>query len=126
MSDAIDRVPGTNSSRAAERVAATTPTGLRLKREDETAFSYEDQVDIHPAWRLQHGADELDLSLAMIRALIAQELPPEAIEALISYAPLGDLSGAGVLCDRVEQKGQDTVLWLNTMSLAQALERAAI
>lgn len=124
MSDSIDRVPAP-TNRSTERVTAPSPAGLRLKREDEAAFSYEDQVDIHPAWRLQHGSSELDLSLAMIRALIAEELPPEAIEALMAYAPLGDLSNAEFWCDRVEQKGEETVLWFSTMTLAQALERAA-
>ena len=124
MSDPIDQITGTGP-RSTERITATARANMRLKKDEDSGFSYEDQVDIHPSWRLQNTASELDLSLAMIRALIAEELPSEAIEALMSYAPLGDLSDAAMWCDRVEQKGMETIVWPNNMSLDQALERAA-
>lgn len=124
MSDTIDNIPATGP-RSTERISASNRTGLRLKKEDDPDLSYEDQVDIHPAWRIQNSPSELDLSLAMIRALIAEELPPEAIEALMSYAPLGDLSDAAAWCDRVEQKGMDIIRWPSGLNLAQALENAA-
>lgn len=124
MSDPIDQIPATGP-RATERISGSNRPGLRLKKDDDSHSSYEDQVDIHPAWRMQNSPSELDLSIAMIRALIAEELPPEAIEALMSYAPLGDLTDAGFWCDRVEQKGMDIIRWPSGLSLAQALERAA-
>lgn len=124
MSDPIDRI-SSNTTRATERISASNQSGLRLKRDDDNMSAYEDQVDIHPAWRMQNDASELALSIAMIRALVAGELPPEAISALETYAPLGDMELGEYWCDRVEQKGHDTVLWLNTMTLSQALERAA-
>jgi hypothetical protein len=69
--------------------------------------------------------EELSLSLSIIRALIAQDLPPEVGIALSSFAELGDLSDALPLCDRIGKKGQDHIRWPNTVTLRQALEQAA-
>lgn len=123
MSDAIDRVPGPTSPRSAERVTAPASLNLRLRQEDDSGFSYEDRVEIDASRDLV--GDILELSIAMIRALIAGELPEEAVQSLETYAPLGNLTDKEAQCDRVEQKGMETIPWPSTVTLAQALERAA-
>lgn len=125
MEDAVDRIKRMMPQRPAERVAAPSRVTRTRRDHEEEGFTYEDQVDIAPAEHLQNAPDEIDLSLEMIRAVIRNELPPEAIEALSGFAPIGDLSDAYETCDRVEQKGQDFISWPNTKSLAQALAFAA-
>lgn len=125
MSDSIDRLAGLNATRTTERIAGSNPSGLRLKQDGPAANPHDDQVDIHPAWRVQNGAGELTLSLAIIRALLADELPKDVVDALKAYASFGELENASFWCDRIEQKGQDHVMWFSTMTLAQTLERMA-
>ncbi len=123
MSDSIDlaqRIPP--AGRRSERVEGVVAVHPRKQDDDAPP---EDHVDIAPGRHLQSVSDHLDLSLAMIRALVQEELPPEAIEALESFAPLGDLQDALEHCTRVEQKGQDFIEWPNTLTLGQALERSA-
>lgn len=127
MEDSIDRIRRLQPQRQTERISAPAPVQrARREHEEEDDFSYEDQVDIAPAEHLQQGPEVIDLSLEMIRALINRELPDEAIEALQSFAPLGDISEVHLdLCLRVEQKGQDFVAWNSQQSLVQALMVAA-
>jgi hypothetical protein len=122
MSDSIDRTQPIKS-RFPERVEAVSPAHARKREEEE--FVFEDKIDIAPGRHLQNVSDHLDLSLAMIRALVNDELPQEAVDALAGFAPLGDLSDALEHCDRVEQTGVDYIEWPNTLTLAQALERSA-
>lgn len=124
MSDSIDRITGAGTPRAAERVAAPSALRPRLQREEDSGFSYEDRVDIAVSGAV--AGDVLDISVAMVRALIAGTLPEEAVKALAGYAPLGDLDGKEELCDRLDQKAVESFPWPASASLAQALERAAI
>lgn len=125
MDDSIDRIRRVMPQRAAERVAGIAAAGPRKRESEGEGFSYEDRVDIAPAQHLQNAPDVIDLSLEMIRALIAGELPVEAIEALEAFAPIGTLDDARDNCLRVEQKGQDFIPWHSSRSLTQALELAA-
>jgi hypothetical protein len=126
MDEPIDSVKRSNAiTSGPARIGAAKPAAP-VKREHEGGdFVFEDKLDISPEAHLASGPDQIDLSLEMIRALIAGELPEEAITALESFAPIGDLGGASELCDRVQSKPADFITWEKTQSLAQALAIAA-
>ena len=125
MEDSIDSVKRILPQRSAERVAAPARISPVRRDHEEEGFTFEDQIDIAPITHLQNAPDEIDLSLEMIRALIAGELPPEAVEALSGFAPIGDLKDGIENCDRVQQKGQDFITWPSAKSLTQSLAFAA-
>lgn len=127
MSDFITRSPSVPPvGRGSERVSAANPaTQVRKQREEEGDFSFEDKVDIAPAEHMREAPEEIDLSLGMVRALLSGEMPPEVVQALSNFAPLGDLKYAEENCQRIEHKGGNSVAWPNTISLTQALETAA-
>lgn len=125
MEDSVDRIRRIDPQRPAERVTAPARINPVRRDHEEDGFTFEDQIDIAPVEHLQNAPEEIDLSLDMIRALIAGELPPEAIEALSGFAPIGDLKDGPANCDRVQQKGQDFISWPSAKSLTQALAFAA-
>ena len=123
MNDGVSRPPNISSRF----------TGLGPRSSGEIDRQKHEQVNKTPSGTDEQAGrhsemvppEELSLSLSILRALIAQELPPEVTIALSGFAEIGDLTGAGALCDRVEQKREDHIRWPNTMSLRQALELAA-
>jgi len=122
----IDNPSGISPLRSTERVTAAKPVqGPNKRRDDPADFSFEDKVEIATPAETPPALEEIDLSVAMIRALINKELPPETTEALMNFAPLGDLSDALIWCDRIDQKQIEFVTWSNKETLAQALVRAA-
>lgn len=125
MEDAIDSVKRLGLTRPTGKVTAVNRTRPATRDHEEAEFDYEDKVDINPAEHLHNAPQHIDLSLAMIRALLAGELPLEAIEALESFAPIGDLANGTYNCDRVEEKGLDFVAWPVGETLTYALEFAA-
>ena len=125
MEDSVDRIRRILPQRQAERVAAPARINPARRDHEEEGFTFEDQIDVAPVEHLQNAPDEIDLSLEMIRALIAGELPAEAVTALSGFAPIGDLRNGRENCDRVQQKGHDFVTWPSAKSLTQALEFAA-
>lgn len=126
MNDSISQTGRISPSRPTERVAkAAAAPPSRNKRDDEAEFSFEDKIDVHVPEQPSNALEELDLSITMIRALLHRELPEETAQALMDFAPLGNLSNGFALCDRTESRGIEFVTWKNTETLAHALERAA-
>jgi hypothetical protein len=127
MDEPIDSIRRSNAvTSGPARIGATKPAAP-LKRESAgNDFQFEDKLDISPEVHLASGPDQIDISLEMIHALIAQELPDEAITALASFAPIGDLANAHRDYDRLEAKKTDFITWIKTQTLAQAISEAAI
>jgi hypothetical protein len=124
MTDPIDSVRHSNATANTDRVTAAKRVGT-VKRDHEGDFVFEDRIDVAPEEHLSNAPDIIDLSLEMIRALIANELPEEAVTALESFASLGDLVDGAENCDRVQSKGLDFISWEKTQTLSQALAFAA-
>lgn len=69
--------------------------------------------------------DALTLNVGTARLIAGGSITDDIRAALEGFAPIGDMTGALVLCDIIERKGMATISWPNTMSLRQALEVAA-
>jgi hypothetical protein len=126
MTDPIDSIKSTNSARFTERVmsVASSPA-LRHNHSDNSEELFHDRLDVAPEEHLSTAPDQIDISLEMISALANGELPQEAITALESFAPIGELITPIAHCERVKEKGQDFITWEKTQTLAQALALAA-
>ena len=126
MTDPIDAAKNAPMIRSTERITAVPKTPvIHKKSEEDNDELFRDKLDVSPEAHLQNAPDQIDLSLEMIRALIAGELPDEAVTALESFAPIGDLNNAMPLCDRVQSKGMDFITWEKSKTLTQALAIAA-
>ena len=125
MTDPIDSVRRSNKAIETERITPLKRIGQIKRDEKDGQFVFEDKIDVAPQTHLANAPEIIDLSLEMIRALLNEELPPEAVTALQSFAPIGDLNDALENCDRVQAKGLDFISWEKTQTLTQALAFAA-
>lgn len=124
MADPIDNIRRIGPGQTTPKVTAPSRPENRPPHDPQDDFIFEDKIDIAPADHLRNAAEQIDLSLEMVEALITGQLPPEAIEALSAFAPLGDLREAATHCQRIRQKGLDFIAWPNTRTLAEALYQA--
>ena len=125
MTDPIDSVRRSNAPASTERVSPVKRPARITREHEEMDFVFEDKIEVSPETHLQNAPDMIDLSLEMIRALVNNELPDEAVKALESFAPLGDLDGAIENCNRVQAKGADFISWEKSQTLTEALALAA-
>lgn len=125
MTDPIDSVRRSIAPSSAERITPVKRPSRVTREHEESDFVFEDKMEVSPEAHLQNAPDIIDLSLEMIRALVNDELPEEAVKALESFAPLGDLQDAIENCDRVQAKGADFISWEKSQTLTQALAYAA-
>ena len=124
MSDSIGRTIPVSSGRATEKVSAVD-SAVHIKRERPRDDSdYEDQVDIAPRRHMAQKSEQITLSLQMVEALVAGELPEEAVKALQAFAPLGDIAAMGEPCRALIKAGKDQIDWPPDMTLEKALYRA--
>ncbi len=120
MTDGIDRLIGIRPPRELGRADPID----RNKNPEQAAHPGVDADAPHKRTQEDFG-EELTLTVATARLIIANEVPQEVREALEAFAPLGDLSDAGILCDILQNRGQEQFAWPQSLSLRQALEAAA-
>lgn len=125
MSEIIGRtIPVT--SRATEKVSAVdSAVAIKRERPRDDEGAYDDQVDIAPQRHMAQSAEQITLSLQMVGALLAGELPAEAVAALEAFAPLGKVAAMDAPYQALLASGHEQIDWPPNTTLEQALYRAA-
>lgn len=120
MNDSIDRIPPVRTSGIIKAVSGVDRDKLR---HDE---NIKDEVHISPdAYRKPaEQKEDISLSVETLKIIAQGNLPPDIEAALTAFAPLGDLSDAGPLCDALQAKGVEFISWPPHLSLRQALDAA--
>jgi hypothetical protein len=121
MTDGINRTPGIRPPTELGR------SGSIERNKNPTAADEQHKVDAHAQQkRTEESFDEsLTLTVATARLIVKGDIPKEVREALESFAPLGDLKGAEILCDILDNRGVVQIPWPQTLTMRQALEIAA-